>query len=183
MELELEQTRRYHPIKHESREAVLPCEVPCGGRFLMDDHTETEVTQAPGASTEHEQHGSGAGRVPSGPSLRYDLAAADKLRGSATWRERGQCSRTLVKHPDLRLVLITLKSGGGLHQHKTDRRVSVHTLDGHLQLSLPGEQTIDLPTGHVLVLDEGVPHDVAALEDSAFLLSLGGKPDATKGAA
>jgi hypothetical protein len=38
-------------------------------------------------------------------------------------------------------------------------------------LKLPN-QTVDLPTGHLLVLDQNVPHDVEAEEDSAFLLTL-----------
>jgi hypothetical protein len=31
---------------------------------------------------------------------------------------------------------------------------------------------IDLPAGHVLALDRAVPHDVQAVEDSAFLLTI-----------
>lgn len=33
-------------------------------------------------------------------------------------------------------------------------------------------RVIDLPMGHVLALDGAVPHDVEALEDSAFLLTI-----------
>jgi hypothetical protein len=34
------------------------------------------------------------------------------------------------------------------------------------------ENTIDLPAGHVLVLDRGIYHDVEALVDSSFLLTI-----------
>jgi hypothetical protein len=34
------------------------------------------------------------------------------------------------------------------------------------------DKTFDLPPGRVLVLDRAVPHDVEALVDSAFLLTV-----------
>jgi quercetin dioxygenase-like cupin family protein len=93
------------------------------------------------------------------------------LRDSALWLERGQNSKTLLKLPDLRLVLIALKSGHQIQRHQTDLRLNLTTFAGHVQLTV-GDQTIDLPAGHVLVLDPAIPHDVAALEDSVILLSL-----------
>lgn len=38
-------------------------------------------------------------------------------------------------------------------------------------LNLP-EQTVELPAGHLLALGRALPHDVEAVEDSAFLLSI-----------
>ena len=37
------------------------------------------------------------------------------------------------------------------------------------------DRTVELPAGQLLVLDQCVPHDVEAEEDSAFLLTLHGK--------
>jgi hypothetical protein len=42
------------------------------------------------------------------------------------------------------------------------------------------EKVIDLPAGHMLALERGLPHDVEALEDSAFLLTIAWPEDATK---
>lgn len=111
-----------------------------------------------------------------GPSLSFDLAAETKaLMDSPLWQLGGHTASTLVKHQDFRLVLIVLKAGRRLRQHQTDQRISVQTLTGRVQLNLP-DQTADLPAGHVLVLDKTIAHDVVALEDSAFLLSLSGVP-------
>jgi quercetin dioxygenase-like cupin family protein len=33
-------------------------------------------------------------------------------------------------------------------------------------------RTFDLPAGSLLALDQGIPHDVEALEESAFLLTI-----------
>jgi len=34
------------------------------------------------------------------------------------------------------------------------------------------DKVFDLPAGHLLALDRALPHDVKALEDSAFLLTI-----------
>lgn len=106
------------------------------------------------------------------PILNFDLyAEADALRREAPWHQGGHCARTLIKHPDLRIVLIVMRAGARLHEHKTDNRISVQTLTGHVQLNLPNG-VIDLRAGHLLVLDKGVAHDVVAQEDSTVLLSM-----------
>ena len=51
----------------------------------------------------------------------------------------------------------------------------MQTLTGRVQMNLP-DQIADLPAGRVLVLDKAIAHDVVALQDSAFLLSLSGVP-------
>lgn len=83
----------------------------------------------------------------------------------------GPSSRTLVKHPDLRIVLLTMKKKMCMHQHSTAASISVQTLAGHIRLRLP-DRTVELPAGQLLVLDQCVPHDVEAEEDSAFLLTM-----------
>jgi quercetin dioxygenase-like cupin family protein len=82
-----------------------------------------------------------------------------------------------VKHPDLRIVLIAMKANSRMHEHTATARISVQSLGGHLRLHLP-ERVVDLPAGHLLVLDQCVPHDVEATEDSAFLLTVSWPPEA-----
>jgi quercetin dioxygenase-like cupin family protein len=67
--------------------------------------------------------------------------------------------------------MIALRSGHQIQQHQTDLRLNLNTFAGHVQLTV-GDEVIDLPAGHVLVLDPAIPHDVTALEDSVILLSL-----------
>ena len=111
-----------------------------------------------------------------GPSLSFDLAAETQaLLTTPAWELSGHTATTLVKHEDFRLALIVLKAGRSLRQHQTEQRISVQTLTGRVQMNLP-DQTADLPAGRVLVLDKTIAHDVVALEDSAFLLSLSGVP-------
>lgn len=51
------------------------------------------------------------------------------------------------------------------------RRISVHTLSGHIRFH-PPEQTVELPAAHMLALEPDIPHDLEAVVDSAFLLTI-----------
>lgn len=120
--------------------------------------------------------GTAPGREPhplKGTALTFDLAAeARALKAEPTWQAHGHNAKTLVKYPDYRLVLIALKAGARMQEHKTDQCVTVQALAGHLRLHLPTEK-VDLPAGALLALDHAVPHDVEAIDDSVFLVSLG----------
>jgi quercetin dioxygenase-like cupin family protein len=135
---------------------------------------------------------SGTARKPhaqlTGPALPFDLdGEVRELRLEETWTRTGQNAKTLVKHPDFRIVLIVLRAGAHIREHQADARVSIQCLAGHLRLSLPDE-TVDLRAKHMVVLDKAVPHEVEALRESALLLSiswprgadLGDQPDAPK---
>lgn len=105
------------------------------------------------------------------PILSFDLnAEIGRLRGEDGW-QAGRDSKTLVKHPDFRVVLTVLKSGARLHEHKAAGRISVQAVAGHIRMHVQ-DKVFDLPAGHLLALERALPHDVEALEDSAFLLTI-----------
>jgi quercetin dioxygenase-like cupin family protein len=64
-----------------------------------------------------------------------------------------------------------MKTGMLMQEHKTDARISIQTLSGRLHIKLEG-QTVELPAGHLLVLEKALSHDVNVIEESAFLLSI-----------
>jgi quercetin dioxygenase-like cupin family protein len=74
-----------------------------------------------------------------------------------------------VSQPDFRIVLTAMKAGARLREHRAPGPVSIQTIAGRLRLHL-SDQEVDLPAGHLLVLDRDVRHDVEALDESAFLL-------------
>ena len=108
-----------------------------------------------------------------GASLTFDLAKeAEALRKEPTWQAHGHNAKTLVKHPDFRVVLIALRAGARMQEHSTDQCVTIHLLTGRLRLGLPSG-TVELPMGSLLALEQTVVHDVEAIADSVILLSLG----------
>jgi quercetin dioxygenase-like cupin family protein len=114
----------------------------------------------------------------SGPLLQFDLAIElDQLHRDESWLQTtGRSSKTLVMYQDLRIVLIAMKANTRMYEHTAAGRISVHALNGHILLHLP-DRVVDLPAGHLLALDQCVPHDVEATEDSAFLLTLSWPPE------
>jgi len=94
------------------------------------------------------------------------------MRREDAYRREGHTARTLVREQDLRIVLVVMKAGARIAEHRANDTASVHTLSGHVRLELPGK-TSDLPAGRLLVLERGLRHDVEAVVESAFLLTLG----------
>ena len=95
-----------------------------------------------------------------------------QLRGEDSWRrETGRSSKTLAKYPDFRIVLILMKSGSRMRQHRAEGRISIQQLKGQVRIHL-ADRTVTLSTGQLLALDCGVLHDVEALEESALLLTI-----------
>jgi quercetin dioxygenase-like cupin family protein len=105
------------------------------------------------------------------PFLEFDLPAEiDRLRHETTW-STGRNARTLMKYDDFRVVLTALQANTRIPEHKTDGRISVHVLTGHIRLNASG-RTFNLRPGSLVALDQGSAHDIEALEESAFLLTI-----------
>jgi quercetin dioxygenase-like cupin family protein len=95
-----------------------------------------------------------------------------QLRQQDSWqRETGRSSKTLAKYPDFRIVLILMKGGTRMRQHRAEGRISIQQLKGQVCIHL-ADRKVTVSTGHLLVLDCGVLHDVEALEESALLLTI-----------
>lgn len=135
-------------------------------------------TQTDIASEHRQGHANIKGTLDT-PLLQFDLAKEIKeLRKEESWnQETGRSSKTLVKYHDLRIILILMKAKTRMHEHKTTARISVQTISGHIRLHLP-KRAVDLPAGNLVALDQCLEHDVEALEESAFLLSISWPPDA-----
>jgi len=106
------------------------------------------------------------------PLMGFDIAREiEQLHEEEAWVRAGRNSKTLVKQPDFRIVLIALKKGGHLEEHSADARCSIQTVRGRVKLKLRG-QTVDLPSGHLLVLDRALENDLEALEESVILMTI-----------
>jgi quercetin dioxygenase-like cupin family protein len=129
----------------------------------------------------HEDEDSSLTRLPelAQPLLQFDLAEEiEHLQREDSWQRcTGRSSRTLVKQPDFRIVLVAMKAATEMKEHQADGRISIHTIVGHLRVKLP-DQMVEVPAGHLLALDRCIEHDVEALVDSIFLLTIAWPKDA-----
>ncbi len=95
-----------------------------------------------------------------------------ELRTLEPYTRTGHTARALIHTDDLRLVLVVMRRGAQMGDHDADATVTVQVLDGALKLQLP-DREVEVATGRVLAMASGLRHDVEALADSAFLLTLG----------
>ena len=99
--------------------------------------------------------------------LQRELAESDRKR---PW-PAGIHSKLLFKKHDFRCVLIAMEPFANMKEHHADGTISVHVLKGRVRFGAQGTQH-ELSAGNLLTLGASIKHDVQALEDSAFLLTI-----------
>ena len=103
-------------------------------------------------------------------NIESELAA---LRASDSYRRNDHASATIVNRPGLGAVLIALPKGGHLAEHRTARPIALRVLEGTIEVSLQ-DRTIRMARGDLTALAPNLRHRVTGIEDSAFLLTMGG---------
>ncbi len=100
-------------------------------------------------------------------SLQEEL---EELRRSPEF-EGGIARKVLIRYPDLQITLRRMKATACIPEHHSAGRICVQTVLGRIRMHADGK-LFDLPLGSMLVLDRAITHDVEALEESAFLLTV-----------
>lgn len=86
-------------------------------------------------------------------------------------RSKGRSTRMVASYPHLRVLLVYLEKGARWAQHTAPGAISVQGLHGRMRIFAGGD-TFEVPAGRLLVLASGVPHDVEAVDESVFLLTV-----------
>ena len=94
----------------------------------------------------------------------------EELRYSPEF-ESGIARKVLIRYPDFQITLRVMKANTRIPEHHNPGRICVQTIRGHMRMHAD-DKLFDLPQGKALVLDRAVTHDVEALEESAFLLTV-----------
>ncbi len=101
----------------------------------------------------------------------FDLAAEIRALQAEPSPVVGRSTRTLVSLPALRVLLVAMKAGARWDEHVAPGRITVQMLVGRIRLSA-ARRRIEMPAGHLAALGTRVPHDVEAVEESVFLLTV-----------
>jgi len=105
--------------------------------------------------------------------LVHDLPALEReLRLAPAYQQNGHAARALARANDLRVMLMVLKAGAHIKEHEAQETVAIQLLSGQVRFKLASRE-VELHTGQLLLLEAGLRHDVRALQDSAFTLTLG----------
>lgn len=106
--------------------------------------------------------------------IRHNIGAElEKLKEAPSWqRESGRSSETLVKYKEFRIVLVRMKTGSYMSHHRAEGPISIQAIQGKIRVHLPEDRLEDLNPGDLLTLERCLEHDVEALDESAFLLTI-----------
>jgi quercetin dioxygenase-like cupin family protein len=85
--------------------------------------------------------------------------------------QAGHSAKTLFKKHDFRVVLINMERGAHMKEHHADGTISVQVLKGKIRMNVGGKPH-ELSVGNLFTLAASIRHDVEALDDSAFLLTI-----------
>jgi quercetin dioxygenase-like cupin family protein len=84
----------------------------------------------------------------------------------------GRRSETLIKTSSLRVVLITMRAGTELREHVAPGTITVQPIRGRFAFTT-GDDEREIAAGTLISVEGGVRHAVRALENGAFLLTIG----------
>jgi quercetin dioxygenase-like cupin family protein len=102
-----------------------------------------------------------------------------KLKAAPAWQgAAGRSSETLAKYSGFSIVLMIMKAGTQMSTHHADGWTFLYMIDGRIRIHFLDDQRVDLGIGEVLTFEPGLEHDVHAVQESTFLLTIAGVPDA-----
>jgi quercetin dioxygenase-like cupin family protein len=78
---------------------------------------------------------------------------------------------SLVKDYGLNLMLMLLKAGAHLHEHRAKGPIAIQVISGRVRITA-ASAAHELAAGAILALDRDIAHSVEALESSALLLTV-----------
>jgi len=112
------------------------------------------------------------------PWLMVDLPTLmAQLRHESTWQEGDRNAITVFKTAGLTIVLVLLRAGATLTIGISEGLLSLHLLEGRLQLVADSGQPLPaLSSGQLLALHAGVPYRASALAEATLLLTVAGHP-------
>ena len=91
--------------------------------------------------------------------------------------DEGFNPKVLMNEPGCNMVLLSMRAGQLIPEHRSKGMVTVHAIRGHVSL-FAGFRN-ELYAGEVISIEEGVPHRIEAIEDSALLVLSTGSADSS----
>lgn len=95
----------------------------------------------------------------------------EKLQRETAWKDGDRNAVTLQKNSNLRVVLISLRKGATLNEHKVEGPITLFVVSGKINF-IAGEDKVYTESNGLVVLEKAIPHDVEALEDTTFILTI-----------
>lgn len=109
-------------------------------------------------------------RPTAGEMISFDVMdEAARLKTRPEWSSATRLAASLVKDDALNILLMVLKKGARLAEHRTKGPIAVHVLSGSVRFGA-GSKHADLLSGNIAALDREIEHELEAVEESVVLL-------------
>jgi quercetin dioxygenase-like cupin family protein len=95
---------------------------------------------------------------------------AARLVAKPQWSSEERVAMSLVKDDKLNILLMVLKKGARLAEHRTKGPIAIQVLSGQVRFSA-GSEHVELSSGSMAALDRDVVHELEAIEESTVLLT------------
>ncbi len=96
---------------------------------------------------------------------------ARRLMREPEWISGTENGITLAKYAHMRVVLVALKKGTSLREHRVEGPMSLSVLSGKINVAVSGV-SYDLFSKGLLTLKKSVPYDISARSNSLFLMTI-----------
>ena len=77
----------------------------------------------------------------------------------------------IIKGDNFETIRLIVHAGGEIPQHKVSGEITLHCLEGHVELG-SDPAPVALKANQWVYLEGGAPHSVKAIEDSSLLLTI-----------
>ena len=112
------------------------------------------------------------GRLMDAPVVTIDVSNFIKqIKSEPAWEKNDRNAMTIYKTNGMRIVLIALHEDAVMEKHTTNGIISVQVLDGEINFNTE-DHSITLKKDQMIALHRNVPHSVAAIKESVFLLTV-----------
>ena len=118
-----------------------------------------------------EQGGRQALRPAAGEMVSLSIAnEVARLKAKPEWSSADRLAASLVKDDALNILLMMLKKGARLAEHRTKGPIAIQVLSGSVRFSA-GNKSANLSSGSIVALDRNIVHELEGLEESLVLLT------------
>jgi quercetin dioxygenase-like cupin family protein len=112
------------------------------------------------------------GRLMDAPVVPIDVPKFIKqIKSEPAWEKNDRNAITIYKTNGMRIVLVALHEDAVMEKHTTNGIVSVQVLDGEINFNTE-DHSVVLKQEEMIALHRNVPHSVAAIKESVFLLTV-----------
>ncbi len=94
-----------------------------------------------------------------------------QLKSENAWHSKKRNSVTVFKSDDLHILLVAMHAVTRMPGHKVDVPLTIQALEGRIKV-ITKKQTLALEKGSLIILESGISHDIEAIKESVFLLTL-----------